>query len=284
MQIYNDPSSYDAMKNKKQLDDNYKPYQLIIFFLVGWLGFQLLGLIIELVFELIFKENFIDPETKYVNPLINSFFTLVTYLLLAGILVSLLYFFNPSAFKKIVKNFGTKETYLAAIMFFAIYYGLNILVNFLMLAIEKMFNIVINNSENQAALETMIKVNPFAMIFTTCFLAPICEETTYRLGLYSLLAKKNNILAFIVTVLFFTLIHLDFISPIINNDYSTLANEALNIPGYLVGASILTFAYAKHKRLSDSILTHCFVNSFSMIFILISSFLPQSQTVLINII
>lgn len=45
-------------------------------------------------------------------------------------------------------------------------------------------------NDNQAAIEIMTRVVPVPMFIMTVIFAPICEEVTYRLGLFNVLRRK----------------------------------------------------------------------------------------------
>lgn len=72
-------------------------------------------------------------------------------------------------------------------------YGISRLVNFIVIMFLKLLNITIPQSANQAGLEEMQSIAPFAIIIAAVLLAPITEELVFRQGLaeglYRILTK-----------------------------------------------------------------------------------------------
>ena len=116
-------------------------------------------------------------------------------------------------------------------------------------------------NNNQATAELLSHNYPILAGLILCLLGPICEEFTYRVGLYSLLRRINVFLAMGVTIVFFTFIHFDFTS----ND---MVSELWSIPSYLVSAIILTIAY-EHRGPACSMTAHVLYNTFAFIMILV---------------
>ncbi|MBP5694703.1 MAG: CPBP family intramembrane metalloprotease, partial [Bacilli bacterium] len=83
-------------------------------------------------------------------------------------------------------------------------------------------------------------VYPITCLFIFGLIGPICEEITYRVGLFSLLKRKNRALAYLVTIAVFALIHFNF-----SNDPATLLNEIINLPYYMFAAFAFSFAFDK---------------------------------------
>ena len=88
---------------------------------------------------------------------------------------------------------------------------------------------------NEDIAEQMIKQYPVICFFILGFIGPICEELTYRFGLFGLLKKKNRILAYIVSALVFGIIHFDFTGDLIV--------ELLNLPTYIICGALFGLAY-----------------------------------------
>ena len=90
-----------------------------------------------------------------------------------------------------------------------------------------------------------------------CLIGPFCEEITYRVGLFDLIKRKNKILAYIIEVLIFAFIHIQF-------SETTLGAELAAFPIYLAIGFFLTFAYDKFD-LPASYMAHIFLNTISFI-------------------
>ena len=117
------------------------------------------------------------------------------------------------------------------------------------------------DNTNQATAVTLSHSYPILAGFILCVLGPICEEFTYRLGLYSLLRRVNVFLAMAVTVIVFALIHFDFAA-------KDMAGELWSLPSYLISGIILTIAY-EHRGPACSMTAHIAYNTFAFIMILV---------------
>ena len=74
-------------------------------------------------------------------------------------------------------------------------------------------------------------------------IGPICEELTYRVGLYSLTKRWNRTAAYIITPIVFGLIHFNWESLTIGGN--TLVNELCNLPDYIVAGVLFSYYYEK---------------------------------------
>lgn len=92
-------------------------------------------------------------------------------------------------------------------------------------------------------------------------IGPICEEFTYRVGLYSIARRLNKYVAIAFSTIVFALIHFSFTS-------SDIVNELINLPSYLAGGIIFGIAY-EHKGPACSMTAHICYNLFSLIVVLL---------------
>jgi len=116
-------------------------------------------------------------------------------------------------------------------------------------------------SENEAALRSFLVIYPFPSILVLGIVGPICEELTYRVGLFNLF-KKWKWLAYIISSLIFAFMHFGFDSP-------DLVNEFINLPIYLFCGFSLAFAY-DFFGFWGSVAAHTFNNLYSVIMVLLS--------------
>ncbi len=93
-------------------------------------------------------------------------------------------------------------------------------------------------NDNETAVRSIVEVYPIASIFILGIVGPICEELTYRVGLFGLVKKANVALAFVVTTLVFAFIHFNFLS-------KNIWDELVNLPCYLFSGVAFTFVYYK---------------------------------------
>jgi len=231
--------------------------QLIIF-LIGCLGFQVIGLITSLPFSLYGSTHF--ATTKEIEAFVNqakiqAFINCITYCLtyIALILSSGKYL------PEIIQKFKIKDAYVGAFVGVAAIYVFNILYG----VILSLFNANVTDNQNEAALESIIASYPVMSLFIFGLLGPICEELTYRLGLFSLCKRKNRILAYTLTIIVFTLIHANFTA-------NSWLNELLNIPYYAVAAGIFCFLYDRYG-FASSTTAHVLNNLISIVTTIIYS-------------
>ena len=141
-----------------------------------------------------------------------------------------------------------------------------LILGFVCLALELLLSTVISvlfpsdTNANQAVVESLTKSYPTIMLIVTVIIGPMCEELTYRVGLYGALREKNKNIAFIVSGLLFALMHMSFTD-------TTLLAELTALPIYLLIAYFLNYAYEKHG-LACSYVTHMILNLMSFIAIM----------------
>ncbi len=117
-------------------------------------------------------------------------------------------------------------------------------------------------SENEAGLRSFLTIYPFWSILILGFIGPICEELTYRVGLFSLL-KKRRWLAYVVSSIVFAMMHFGF-------DSADIVNEFINLPIYLFSGFTLAFAY-DFFGFWGSLAAHVTNNLYSVIMVLLIS-------------
>ena len=121
----------------------------------------------------------------------------------------------------------------------------------------------VGDNANQTAVIDVSKNYPILAFFVLGIIGPICEELTYRVGLYSLFRRINKYLAFVITIIVFAFIHFDFESFTNGN----LVEELWALPSYLLSGLILTIAY-EHRGPACSMTAHMAYNSFAFLMIL----------------
>ena len=198
-------------------------YRLIVF-LIGFVGIFFVGLLVEIVVYL-FNPDILDSNApNYIQGLatVNS----VQYLILLG---AFIFFLWPRLFT-LIERFKHWKHVIIGVACGALVIGVTILYNFV---INQFIELEVNG--NEVAAEQMIKQYPGISLFILGFVGPICEELTYRFGLFGLLKKKNRILAYIVSSLVFGIIHFDFTGDLIV--------ELLNLPTYILCGLIFGTTY-----------------------------------------
>ena len=223
-------------------------YRLILF-LTGFLALDIVTLIIELILQAIIPEYFTEGSAYYVTGL--AMMNTIRYVLLTMVFVILLY----PRLKILVRKFLNWKDDLIGIGFGVALILITICYNLL---ISQFVDPGTNNNEIYA--EQMILSYPALSIIVLGILGPVCEEITYRYGLFSLLDKKSKILAYILTPIVFALIHFDFTG--------NMKVELLNLPTYILAGVGLCFAYDKFG-FNAAVIAHVTNNIYAIIVTLI---------------
>lgn len=272
MYVYNQKSEDLSYNNQPKY--SFSTAGCIALFLIGWLGLKVISFITQLIYiACVGKNNIIDPSTQSYYPNHAGWINFIIYVIAFIILISIFIGLDKKGFINKGKVFKDKNTYLTVLCFIAIYLIANYAYNFLVLIIERLGNITVTSNDNQTSLNQIIKALPVPMFFMVVILAPICEELTYRQGLFEAIRRKNEKAAIVITTLIFALIHFDFSGLITSYSNALLINELINLPSYIIGGLILTLCYNKHNSIIESILTHASINLISYISIVISTFL-----------
>lgn len=235
-------------EKNEHLDSNFKNIQMLTFgkqiglFATGLFGFSLLGIIISVIISLFDTKSLDDV-------LLNMILNAVVY----GIIFIILFAIVNIDIKKLFKSFKNWKPYVAGICcFFAILIAGVIYSLFLQL-----IGVKITGNENQQAIDSTSAKYPLTALVIFGLIGPICEELTYRVGLFSFLKRISKWLAYPITIIVFALIHFNF-------DPATLTNELINLPYYLFAGFALTFTYDKFG-FAGSLTAHVLNNVVSLI-------------------
>lgn len=211
-------------------------------------GFALVGMLVAELIVAQFVSFLSDDSLKQVLLL------LFTYLLMLGGLAALVLTTRRKTFFSKYKR-GLDYVY-------GVGYAISIVIASMIVgAIISIFYTPVDNN-NQAAAVEVAKNYPIIAFFLLGFIGPICEELTYRVGLYSFFRRINKYLAFAVTIIVFALIHFDFFA-------TDIVNELWSLPSYLVSGFILTLAY-EHRGPACSMTAHVLYNIFAFLMMLIA--------------
>ena len=205
--------------------ENLPLVKQISLFFTGWIGFRILGTIIQVILVAIFK----NADTSFISILINS----LTYVFLLIILLGII---NFDIFK-LLKSFKQYQSYIAAALCVVAIFAFNIVYNML---IQSLY-IPMGNNNNEESLQRIEKVYPIVSVIVFGFVGPICEEITYRVGLFSSLRRKSRTMAYFITIIVFAFIHFSW-----STDTSVLLNEVLNLPFYMFAAFAFSFVYDRY--------------------------------------
>ena len=108
-----------------------------------------------------------------------------------------------------------------------------------------------SSNANETGVQAVVQSYPFMSLIVFGIIGPIVEELTYRVGLFSFTRRVNIVLAYIVTILVFALIHFDhdavfkYFGDRSYENYCKLIIELLNLPSYIMAGTIFTILYHK---------------------------------------
>ena len=156
----------------------------------------------------------------------------------------------------------------------------------------------VGSNANQDSLNESMFKNPLIVAVFSVVFAPIVEELVFRFTLFKSVAKKNKILAYILSIFTFAGIH--FISslsvllinlnePTVLNEvaYQVFYNDLKTLPIYIVAAIVLTISYDINKNIATNIMVHAFYNLSQVIIMLLFMFIvnnnPESLSYISNI-
>ena len=222
------------------------PKKIIMLPWLNQLGLFLVGLIGLVVLQYIFSFIF-GSALGETNTLALLLANVVPYVLILLGLFATLIFFR----KKIFNSFRKPYDFLIGLGFGAGIIGISYLYSNVFL---EAINIGVNN--NQGTFELLVAQYPVACILIFAIVAPIVEELTYRVGLFSFIFRVNKYLAYAVVILIFGLIHFDF--------QGDMVIELLNLPNYLIAGFLFCLAY-RFSGLAGCLTAHTLNNLISVI-------------------
>jgi len=205
----------------------------IFLFLIGWGGLTLVSFLVSWIFIAYANSAFADQlaidaflSSNKVSIMIN----LICYTTLIVGLVALLWndVFRLLSQFKALKPLISGVSYGALLIVATIAYSL----------IVKASGYEMGDNENETSIVALMTSYPVASFLTFVLLGPVVEEITYRVGLFSFIRRLNRPVAYVATMLIFGVIHMSF-------DASTIINELVNLPSYIIAGTILTIAYEK---------------------------------------
>lgn len=205
------------------LSDKYTPYNNVDIGLVKELILLLVGniftltLIATIVGLILFKVNEVDRK---------CLMEIITYAILFGILLAVL----GSSIKKYLPKFTNWTAYVVGIGFGLATLGIDELY-------IRFVNIFYTTGVggNEFGIRQIIQNYPVSSIFIFGLIGPMCEELTYRVGLFGLLKRWNRVFAYIITALVFGFIHMKY--------DGNLVTEFILLPSYIIPGALFALAY-----------------------------------------
>ena len=224
-----------------------KNYKHLTLFLIGFLGLTVISLIVTTIIGAINGLDYLNTTDGY------TLITLISYFILFCILILILFKDNLYILKSLI---NPKEIFLGLV-----FAGLLISITSIYNAF--IFNLGITSNLNQATVEEVALNSPFFSFIILGIIGPICEELTYRVGLFGIIRKYNRLASYIASSVIFGLLHFS----LVDFTLSSFINELLNLPSYIISGLILTIAYEK-GGFTSCIVAHMFNNILSMYYIL----------------
>lgn len=238
--------------------DKLPAFRQVALFGGGWLGLNIIALVISLIIRTILTSQFSDPialDNALNHISVPASINIISYVIL---LVSMLAL-SLDFLKKIWVSFIQPSR-----IFKGIGYGVIILLSGIVLNVLYMvFKIELSDNANESSITAIMRSFPFFSFIAFVIAGPVCEEITYRLGLFDVLGRINRYVAYGVTFLFFGLIHFDFTS-------TDLINELLNLPFYVIAGLLFCYIYER-EGLAVSIYAHITNNLVSFVSTLLVS-------------
>lgn len=257
---------------QKIMDSSEKDYYLqiipwwmsLVLFFTGWFGIKIIAeIIVELVLAIggpVTSESQANAANMWVN--------FLTYVILAALFLAFLIFYKKGLLiKKFISEFKNPKTWMYAAIGIAMIYAANYVISLILFIL----NPSMSDNNNEASLDSILKVFPIQGFLMTVILAPFAEEMTYRIGLFSALKRVNLIFAFIITALVFGLIHFDLSGVIQGFSTGTeeskkyAINELCNLPLYCSAGFVLAFIYHKSDSIASPFLAHLTNNLISFL-------------------
>ena len=240
----------DSNKAIDILDDlngikSIKLWKKITLFLTGCIGISILAVFAGLIFYFV-------PMGEVEKDGAVSF---VTY---TALILSLAAILNTDIFKLKIdlskwKNWLIGIGIGAAMIIFPIIYTT---------IVSTFYEYHING--NEESLRDIIDVYPVASVLIFGIVGPVCEELTYRVGLFGALSKKKWV-AYLVSIIIFAMVHFTFTA---DNIY----DELVNLPVYVASGALLAFAYDQFG-LAASLSAHITNNLYAVLVSIIGKYL-----------
>jgi len=232
----------------ESLDPSFKHIQMLPFgkqlalFGTGLFGFTLLGLFVSYIFSLF-------DTSKISNVALNMMLNAIVY----GLLFIILFAIVNVDFKKLFNSFKSWKPFVAGICCFVAMLLLNLIYSLILQAA----GVKITGNDNQQVIDITSNKFPLTAMVIFGFIGPICEELTYRVGLFSFSKRISKWVAYPLTMIVFALIHFNF-------DAKNLTNELINLPYYFIAGFALTFTY-DNFGFAGSTIAHVLNNVFSLL-------------------
>ncbi len=230
----------------------------LLYFIWGFLAFQIVGTLLELAFYQGGLTSTIDYETA-------GMFLAYAFMVLGFVLY--IFLRNREALFDVFRGFARFRDLLIGLFIFMV---TSLIGSIYSNILENTVSWFADNA-NQESVISMVETFPLASFFMIVLFAPFSEELTYRVGLNGAFGRKRRWIGILVSVLVFALAHFDFtsIETAMAGDPLALYRELLNLPVYLLAALGLCLAYLATGNVAASMNAHMINNLISFVSILV---------------
>ena len=223
-------------KNRKNRAITLVPFwKQIVLFLVGFLFFQVFATVFSIIVQSIALMEYGAGTFAYYNFVYSvkssALINFISYFVVFGVLSALLI----ADAHELTKSFKNWRPVVAGL----IGLGAILLFNMIYNSILSITGMTLTDNANENSLNSIVSQYPILSLVVFGVVGPICEEITYRVGLFSFFNRINKILAYVLTIIVFAFIHFDFAS-------STIINELLNMPLYGFAAFVFCYLYDRY--------------------------------------
>ncbi|URM53016.1 type II CAAX prenyl endopeptidase Rce1 family protein [Mycoplasma sp. SG1] len=235
------------------------------FFLIWAISFWgLLPIILGVVINLFKNASFVQADREIINSMIAITVQSISYMLLIGLYFWKFYLWKASFLFQFKTNFNN----------ILIWTGFGVIAVFILNWVFNFMSANLSNasflnfffdakSDNQAGINKIFNYSWFGKVsifIQSICLAPLIEESACREGIFSLSkTKKNSIIVWISSILFFSNMH------VMNGD--SLDNIG-SITGYLGGAIVFSTVYMLKKNIAYTFPIHLSYNLLAFIMLL----------------
>ena len=235
-----DDAKYICPKCQHKFENNKKNRALtlipfwrqIIVFLVGFLFFQGFALIFSSIISSLALAEYGQGTYAYYSFIFSvkrsALINFVSYFTIFGILTGILVLDAHD----LLKSFKGWRPIVAGLIGLGAILVFNMIYN----SILSFLGLVIKDNANENSINSIVAQYPLLSLLVFGLIGPICEEITYRVGLFSFFSRIHKIVAYVLTIIIFAFIHFDFAS-------TTIINELLNMPLYGFAAFVFCYLY-----------------------------------------
>ena len=176
----------------EQKDIRINVIKQIFLFITGWLGMTAISLLFQYISQTV-------SEPLFTNTRGIGLLNFIIYFILYGILSLIC----CTDIINLLPTFKKGKEFLTDLGYGGMLVCVSLIVNIFFNLIGKMFHLNVEENANETGIDSIVSIFPILSLIIFGIIGPICEEFTYRLGLFSLLKRANRILPYILTALIF---------------------------------------------------------------------------------